>query len=133
MIKRPPKQRLELASLQIHILGGVNPGLLDVAQWFGAQSTESDDQNLGRLRLHPGQQVHALFRAQIEQKQGRPVLLQDRIEPLGLRHMAQLGEAAEIGACPPNEIWILRVKNARGGWDHAAATSSSKRTRGSRM
>ena len=94
---------------------------------------KADDQNLRPFRLHLLEQIVTFLAAQIEQEQGRTVLLEDGLEPLGLVDVADLGETAKKSARSPNEIGVLRVENARGGEDHAAATSSWKRTRGSRM
>ena len=85
------------------------------------------------MGLHLHQQIVTFLAAQIEQEQGRPILLEDGVEPLGLRNMPDLGETAKISVRSPNEIGVLRVENARDGYDHAAATSSWKRSKGSRM
>jgi hypothetical protein len=74
------------------------------------------------LRLH--QQILTFLAAQIEQEQGRPILLENGVESLGLRNMMDLGETVKISVRSPNEIGVLRVENARDGYDHAAATSS---------
>ena len=122
-----------MAAVEVHILSRINVGLSRIAQRIGMQSAESDDQNIGPLGLHLGEQIAAPLTAQIEQEQSGPVLRENGVKPGHLCDMPYLGQTAEIGARSPNEIGFLRIKNARGGCDHAAATSSWKRTRGRRM
>src|SRR6266550_9147173 len=104
-----------MAALEIHILSRINIGLSRIAQRIGVQSAESDDQNIGPLDLHLGEQLAAPLTAQIEQEQSGPVLLEDDVKPGRLCDMPNLGQTAEIGARSPNEIGFLRINNARGG------------------
>ncbi len=133
MIERPADQRLEREPFQFDILGGVDAGLLGVAQRVRTGHAEADDQHIRPFRLDLLEQVAALIAAQIEEEQSRAILLEDGFEPIGLIDVANRGAVAEKSANPPNEIGILGVKNARGRGYHAAATSAWKRTSGRRM
>jgi hypothetical protein len=74
--------------------------------------------------LHLLKKIAALPGTQINQKQRRVILLQDRGEAIGFRNVPEQRARAQKSAASPNEIVILRVEKTGRVRDHAAATSS---------
>jgi len=133
MSERAFDERLELAVLEVHVFGRVDTGLRRIAQWLRSEGAERNDKDIRPLCVYLGKQIDAPFSAQIEQQQGWTALLDNGFQPVRLRDVTHPRETAKIGAGSPNEIRILSVKNTRRGQGHAAATSSSKRTKGNKI
>ena len=67
MIERTTDQRLEMALLQIHILGRVDTGLCGFAQWFRTQSAKTDNEDVRPLSLYLRDSNDGSFAAEIEE------------------------------------------------------------------
>src|SRR5689334_11004490 len=133
MIERSADQDLKIMPLQLQVLSRINPQPLRMPQRFGTRDAKANDQNIAPFQLDLFNQLLAFFAPQVDEEEGRMILLQHRIEPVGVIDMAHFDRAAQESACAPNEIRIFSIEDAGGGRDHAAATSSSKRTSGSRI
>src|SRR4029078_8730550 len=133
MIERPADQSLKRTPFQIHILGRIDAGLLCIAQRFRPGYAQCNNQNVGPLCLYLLEQIMCFVAAQVQHQQGRAILLEDRLEPLGTIEVTHGGAGTQKRTRSPNEVRVLCIEKAGDGGDHAAATSSSKRTSGSRM
>src|SRR5690242_20600207 len=133
MIKGAAEQGLKRPSLQFQIFARIKAGLLRFAQRFGARCSEADDEVIGPCRGQVFHQVASFRSAQVENEHGGAGLLQDDVEALGRLNLPYFGQAAGKGLDSPNEFGVLAVDNADRGKDHAATTSLSKRTSGSRI
>src|SRR5262249_41716156 len=133
MIERAPHQTLEALALQVNIDHCVDSGLFGVTKRLGTWNAKSDDQDLRPFEPHFLEQLVALAIPQIKEENSRGTLLHYRVEPCGCLHQSNLDPIAKKRAGSPNEMEVLRINDAGRGENHAAATSSWKRTRGRRI
>ena len=132
-IESSPDERLKMISIKLQILRGIDAGFLCFTQWFRVRDAQGDDQNVGPVFLNLVDQLAAFFCTEIDEENGRPGLLQDGVEAVCIGDVAHVAHHAQERFYPPNEFFILRIKNGRRGKGHAANSSRSKRTTGRRM
>src|SRR3982751_5030025 len=95
--------------------------------------TKGDNQDFGPIVLDLMNQFAAFFCVQINQEHGWTFLLQDGVEPIRLGDVAHLAHHAQKSLCSSPEFLVLAVENGSGRKIHAATSSRSNRTTGSRM
>ena len=95
VIKSAANQGLETAPVDFDIFGCVNSELFDVPERFRAPDSQRNNQVLGPFALHLLDQFPTPFSPKIHDHQCRAVLLQNRIDPVGIGDMAQLRHRAD--------------------------------------
>ena len=133
VIKGAGHEGLKTAAIELQIFGCVDARLLRLTQWFGAWSPKSRDEHLGPFLLNLIDEITRVFRPQIDQEKRGTALLKNGVQAIRVRHVPDLRDDSKERSDPPREVRILRVQNADGRSGHAAATSSSNRTSGSRI
>jgi hypothetical protein len=115
MIESARNQGLEPPAIDLQILRGVNAGMLHVPERLRAQRPESDHQDFRKGRLNLFEKIAGFFRAQIEDKNGRTVLLQDGVEAVRRRNVAHLRQRRQKSLRAADEVGILRIEDAYWG------------------